>query len=264
MKISGKSKGCDNTGKRLYIRTFGCQMNVRDSKVIAGLLMKQGYQLVANKSQADILIYNTCSVRQHAEEKVWSELGKLKVVPPKFAKANLSRGDARPTAKKKIIGLAGCMAQNYKDGVFRRAPQVDFVVGPSDIHKIPDILDRLGKKGLRILETDGNARPEQIYHTGFYEDKNHAYVVISEGCSNFCSYCVVPYVRGALKNRNHQDIIKEIERAIDKGITDVTLLGQNVSAYGAGTKNQSTETGENINFIKLLELVNQIKGLRQY
>jgi len=228
-------------------------MNVRDSEVIAGMLSKQGYGIAPDESEADVLIYNTCSVRQHAEDKVWSELGRYKAKRTTLQKA------ARP-----IIGLVGCMAQNYKYEVFQRAPNVDFIVGPSDIAKIPQILDRLaGSKNnttashlfeMKILETDAGIRPEEIYHTGFYENKEHAYIVISEGCANLCSYCVVPYVRGPLKNRDYQNIIKEIEEVTDKGITNITLLGQNVNAYQYN----------GINFVKLLEMVNQISGLTQF
>ena len=248
------------TQRKVYLRSFGCQMNVRDSEVIAGLLTRQGYELTSRQSEADIVIYNTCSVRQHAEDKVWSELGR-------YDRRKRFKGQS-PSGTVPIIGLAGCMAQNYKDEVFRRAPQVDFAVGPSDIHRIPKIITKLSAMrstlyANKIWETDGNIRPEEIYHTGFYGDKNHAFVVISEGCSNLCSYCIVPYVRGALKNRHHLDIIDEIERAVDSGIVNITLLGQNVSAYGVGTSNQSIETRENINFVKLLELVNQIEGLNQ-
>ncbi len=249
--------------KGVHIRTFGCQMNVRDSEVICGLLKKEGYKIVDEPKKADILIFNTCSVRQHAEEKIWSALGKLRV-----------HSLAKPT-----IGLIGCMAQNYKEKIFERAPNVDFVIGPSDIAKIPEMISRFTVHGSRlsqsgnkrtpntehrtpsaelferkIWETDGDIRPEEIYHTGFYEDKNHAYVVISEGCSNFCSYCVVPYVRGPLHNRNHKDILKEIEGAVEQGITRITLLGQNVSAY---KDNQ-------VGFVELVKLVELVKGLEEF
>ena len=232
----------------VYIRTFGCQMNVRDSEVIAGLLTNQGLRLTEDEALADILIYNTCSVRKHAEDKVWSELGRHK----------------KKDSRRRVIGVAGCMAQCYKDEIFQRAPCVDFVVGPSDIHKIPEIIEKLSAcqppaaaEGLferKIWQTNGGIRPEEIYHTGFYEDKNHAYMVVSEGCSNYCSYCVVPYVRGGLKNRKCADIISEIKAALNKGITNVTLLGQNVNAY----QNKDTD------FIKLLSLVNKIEGLKQF
>jgi len=254
-------------------------MNVRDSEVIAGLLKANSYELTAKAEEADIIIFNTCSVRQHAEEKVWSEIGRIaklstRVAPPRFLARNarnLSRGDARPM--KKIIGLAGCMAQEYKDEVFRRAPAVDFVVGPSDIAKIPGIIKSLTHDGLlerKIWETDSSLRPEEIYHTGFYQDKEHAYVVISEGCSNYCSYCVVPYARGELHNRDGQDILKEIEEAVVKGITKITLLGQNVNAYSSGAPSHSASpagrqaTKSPVEFVRLLKMVNEIKGLEEF
>ena len=258
---------------RVLLRTFGCQMNVRDSEVICGLLKKEGYKLTDESREADIVLFNTCSVRQHAEDKVWSEIGRITKQP----KRGQSSAGAVP-----LVGLVGCMAQNYKEKIFQRSPQVDFVVGPLDIEKIPQIVFRLTEKrrqspiprhigmpGMRlsaaksadsplfsqkIWETEGEMRPEEIYHTGFYEDKNHAYVVISEGCSNYCSYCVVPYVRGALRSRNYQDILKEIEEAVNKGITRITLLGQNVNAY----------QDDGHNFVELTELVNSVKRLKEF
>ncbi len=247
------------TMRKVYIRTFGCQMNVRDSEVICGLLRTMNYELTTNPDNADVVIFNTCSVRQHAEDKVWSEIGRYKKGQ---SLKNNPASDLSGTVP--IIGLIGCMAQNYKEKIFERAPQVDFIVGPSDIHKIPDIIENLISSKLqapnsklferKIYETDGGVRPEEIYHTGFYEDKEHAFVVISEGCSNFCSYCVVPYVRGQLKNRKCKDILNEIEEAVEKGITKITLLGQNVNAYNY----------ESINFAKLVRLVELVKGLKEF
>ncbi len=272
-------------------------MNVRDSEVICGLLRTKNYELTTNPDEADIIIFNTCSVRQHAEDKVWSEIGKFKIQATGDRQQAASRKPQtadRPSTllgtRKPIIGLVGCMAQNYRERIFERAPQVDFVVGPSDIHKIPEIINRLQATSNRlqatsnrlqatsnrqqapksgdspffqrkIWETDGSLRPEEIYHIGFYEDKDHAYVVISEGCSNYCSYCVVPYVRGELHNRNYKDILREIEEAMDKGITRITLLGQNVNTYRA-PEHQSTRAP--VDFIGLLRIVNAIKGLKEF
>jgi len=207
------------------------------------------YELTTNPKEADVIIFNTCSVRKHAEDKVCSEIGKFK--------KNAIRNTPYAIRTKPIIGLVGCMAKNYKEKIFEILPQVDFVVGPSDIHKIPEILKKLSVEKMfvtKIWETDGSIRPEEIYHTGFYQDKNHAYVIISEGCSNFCSYCIVPYVRGKLRNRNYKDILKEIEEAINLGITKITLLGQNVNAYQY----------EEVNFVKLIKLVNFVKGLEEF
>ena len=222
---------------KVFLRTFGCQMNVRDSEVICGLLQKAGYRISATDQDADIIIFNTCAVRKHAEDRVWSLIGSYK--------------------GSKIIGLVGCMAQNYQERAFERDLSISFVVGPQDIHKLPDILNKFTAKSLlerKVWETEGNSRPEEIYHSNFYQDKNHAYVVISEGCSNFCSYCIVPYVRGPLRHRKHKDILTEIREAIGQGITRVTLLGQNVNAY---QDNQ-------VNFTKLLQQVNALKGLKEF
>lgn len=227
-------------------------MNVRDSEVIAGLLSADGLQLTDNPEEAKVIIFNTCSVRQHAEDKVWSQIGR-------YGKAyRVGRSSSRK-AEKPIIGIVGCMAQNYKEKIFERVPEVDFVVGPQDIAKIPQILKKLLLDHdtileRKIFETDGLIRPEYIYHSGFYQDKEHAYVVISEGCSNFCSYCVVPYVRGPLRNRKTKDIIKEIRSATDKGITKFTLLGQNVNAFIEDSKN----------FVDLLRMVNSISGIKEF
>jgi len=240
---------------KVFIRTMGCQMNVRDSEVICGLLTNKNWQLTTNPDEADVIIFNTCSVRQHAEDKVWSEIGRI--------------GKVKSEENIPIIGVVGCMAQNYKEKIFERAHNVDFVVGPSDIDKIPSIIKSLTTDNRqpttkllqrKIWETDGELRPEEIYRTGFYEDKEHAYVVISEGCSNFCSYCVVPYVRGPLRNRNYRDILKEVEEAVDRGITKVKLLGQNVNAYQSTVHSpQST-----VDFVKLLKMVNSIKILEEF
>ena len=223
-------------------------MNVRDSEVICGLLQKAGYRISDTDQDADVIIFNTCSVRKHAEDRVWSLIGSYKGL--------------------KIIGLVGCMAQHYREQSFERDPNISFVVGPQDIDKLPEIVGKFTRSpghqvtksqghGLlerKIWETDGVGRPEEVYHTGFYQDKDHAYVVISEGCSNFCSYCVVPYVRGPLRQRKPKDILTEIRQAIDHGITKVTLLGQNVNAYQDGQ----------VNFSKLLQQVNGLNGLKEF
>ncbi|MBU1124563.1 MAG: tRNA (N6-isopentenyl adenosine(37)-C2)-methylthiotransferase MiaB [Candidatus Omnitrophica bacterium] len=251
--------------KKVFIRTFGCQMNVRDSEVVCGVLTQAGFHITDEPAQADIVILNTCSVRQHAEEKVWSEVGRFK---------RKGQSPSGTVPMNKILGIIGCMAQSHKEKIFERAPQVDFVVGPSDIHKIPSIIEKFlsgphkgespcGDSPLfktKIWETEGKTRPDVIYHTGFYQEKVHAYVVISEGCSNFCSYCVVPYARGALRNRESKAIIKEIEEAMERGITKITLLGQNVNAYS-----QSAEDAQSpVRFTDLLIKVNEISGLKEF
>ena len=231
-------------------------MNVRDSEVISGLLHNAGYKICASDKEADVIIFNTCSVRKHAEDRVWSLIGSYKGT--------------------KVIGLVGCMAQHYQEKAFEHNADVDFVVGPQDISKLPEIIDKVLKyqsvrvsnieigtvpenRGQslflrKIWETDGLLRPEEVYHTGFYQDKQHVFVVISEGCSNFCSYCVVPYVRGALRHRKHEDILAEIKEALAQGVTRLTLLGQNVNAYQSG----------GISFIKLLAQINALNELKEF
>ncbi len=212
-------------------------MNVRDSEVICGLLKRAGYKICIDEKEADLIIFNTCSVRQHAEDRVWSLIGSYK--------------------GSKVIGLVGCMAQNYKEEAFNRDANIKFVVGPQDIHKLPDILSKFDDNNLlerKIWETDGNIRPDEIYQSGFYNDLTHAYLVISEGCSNFCTYCVVPYVRGLLRHRKSKNILMEAQEAVANGITKITLLGQNVNAYKDGS----------IDFVKLLTLFNEISGLKEF
>jgi len=228
-------------------------MNARDSEVICGLLKNAGYKICGDEEQVDVIILNTCSVRQHAEDRVWSQIGS-------FKKGQSLAGTVP------IVGIVGCMAKNYAQKIFERSPDVDFVVGPQDIDKIPEIIDKLSqKKGespkngesrffqRKIWEVDGWIRPDEIYHNRFYQDKEHAYLVISEGCSNFCSYCVVPYVRGGLRHRRVENILKEAQDAIAQGITKITLLGQNVNGYKDG----------DIDFSGLLQRLDKIDGLKQ-
>jgi len=258
--MSKESKTYKNMPKKIYIRTFGCQMNVRDSEVIAGLLKTNNYELTANSNEAGVIIFNTCSVRQHAEDKVWSEIGRV------------SKSQSVKVSGKPIIGVVGCMANNYREAIFERSPQVDFVVGTADIHMIPGIIkkmlastenrvQRIELFERKIWETDGEVRPEEIYHTGFHLDCEHAFVVISEGCENYCSYCVVPYVRGKLRSRNYADILDEIKEDIDAGIKKITLLGQNVNAYQFGVGSSGFGVKK---FVDLLEMVNRVNGLEEF
>ncbi len=218
---------------KVFLRTFGCQMNVRDSEVIKGLLLAEGYSLVDDAKEADVVLFNTCSVREHAEHRVWSIIGLL------------SRKRNRP-----LIGLMGCMAQNYKDEVLKKAPGVDIVCGPSEIDNIALYLEEALRTEESVIAVSEKNRREDIYHTGFHEKKDHAYIVISEGCDNFCTYCVVPYVRGRLRHRSYAEIIKEAEGLIKCGIKNVTLLGQNVNSYMS-----------EIDFIGLLNKVSAVAGL---
>lgn len=247
----------ENT-KKVYLKSWGCQMNVRDSEIVKGLLLDNGFKVVdEDKGSFDAMLFVTCSVRQHAEDRVWSEIGRVSKLWPK-----------------PIIGLLGCMAENYKDKAFRRMPGIDLVVGTNNISDIPRLLKEIfnerqetrdGKRETRdegrntshkrrILAVGKTKRDELVYRHGFRQEKTHSLVVISEGCDNFCSYCIVPYVRGRLRHREPQSILKEIESNITQGANAITLLGQNVNTYKYGR----------VDFAKLLELVNKAEGLKEF
>jgi len=223
--------------KRVHLRTFGCQMNVRDSEIITGLLISRGYKLTDKPDDADVILLNTCCVRQHAEDKVWSEIGR-------FSKLT----------HKPIIGLVGCMAEYHKYDAFKIAAGIDFVCGPNDIGTIPFLLAQALERDTKGIAVNQRQRDEYVYNTDFQFDKESCFVNISEGCNNLCSYCVVPLVRLREHSRNYEDILKEIQQLVGKGVKQITLLGQNVNSYNS----------ENINFPRLLILVNQIEGLKTF
>ena len=228
--------------KKVFVKTFGCQMNVRDSEALSGLLRDAGFKLIDSQKEADVILFNTCSVRQHAEDRVWSEVGRIKKL--KGANGN----------GKLIIGVIGCMAQNHKDGIFKRSSNVDLVAGPNDLLSVPLLIKDIIKEKAQALAVGTMEREQDFYVSDLRQEKDHAYVVISEGCSNFCSYCVVPFVRGRLHSRSPKNIIAEIEQTINKGIKNITLLGQNVNSYKF----------EETNFIKLLYMVEKIEGLKEF
>jgi tRNA-2-methylthio-N6-dimethylallyladenosine synthase len=222
---------------KIYIRTFGCQMNEHDSARLKDLLLERGYGFCERQEDADVLIFNTCSVRKHAEDRVYGKvgtLGKLKAKNPCL-----------------IIGIIGCMAEARRDEIFRKLPIVDFLCGPADLDKVPDIIDKIKLGAGHIMYLEGyksKAIPE------FSKNRNtgdSAYVKIMEGCDNFCSYCIVPYVRGRERSRPLKDILDEIKKLVNNGVKEITLLGQNVNSYGKGLK-------EKINFVALLKKIDRL------
>ena len=225
--------------KKIYIRTFGCQMNKRDSEVLAGALKRRGAELVPDWESADVVLFNTCAVRKHAEDRVFSILGLI-------AKKARARGED------KIFGLLGCMAQEWKDKAFKKAPYLDIVCGPNDLYALVENLDDIVAGRKKALFVDSEQRVDEFYSDGAYfsEDNDHGLVIIMEGCNNFCSYCIVPYVRGRERSRPSNEIISEINLLIDKGISKFTLLGQNVNSYSS-----------DLSFLELLKAVSDIKGV---
>ncbi len=226
---------------KVYIRTFGCQMNVRDSQILKGLLLSEGYNFTDNEHQADVIIFNTCAVRKHAEDRVFSLLGAIGKRKEK-------------TGQPKAVVLMGCMAQEWKEQLFKRAPYIDIACGPNNVYDLPQILEKVLFSNItHIALVDKPSRAEAFYRQGaWFVEGDSAFVIVMEGCDNFCSYCIVPYVRGRERSRPWQDVVGEIKMLLDKGIKKFTLLGQNVNSYQGG-----------INFPDLLDRVAKIKGVEE-
>ena len=224
---------------KVFLKTYGCQMNVRDSDAVAGMLIAHGYSIAEAEKDADIIIFNTCSVRENAEHRALSNIGALR--PSKY------RASKR---KPQIIGVIGCMAQNYKAELFERMPHISFIAGPGDISKIPHLVAEAVKKNKRLEALSLGQRPESVYKNTHRQDKNKTYVNISEGCDNYCSYCIVPYVRGSQKDRQWDVVVDEIKALIRGGNTKISLLGQNVNSYCGG-----------ISFAQLLAKINDLPGI---
>jgi tRNA-2-methylthio-N6-dimethylallyladenosine synthase len=242
--------------KYVFIETLGCQMNVLDSELVAASLLRAGYELVDSPRKADTILFNTCSVRQHAEDKVYSALGRLKHVKAKHPH--------------KIIGVLGCMAQKDRELVFRRAPHVDLVVGPGQLGQLPRLLEQIaageGPKMEISLDRKGASRPLVEQSFAWFDPgrdvrpraaRSQALVRIMFGCDKFCAYCIVPSVRGPEQNRPAAEIEAEVRRLADDGCLEVTLLGQTVNSY------RSNEGGRTIRLSDLLERLSAIEGIRR-
>jgi tRNA-2-methylthio-N6-dimethylallyladenosine synthase len=201
--------------KYLYINTIGCQMNVYDSEQIVGHLALHGYQQTASPEAADLIIVNTCTIREKAEQKAYSFLGRL----------------ARLKRKKNslIIGIGGCVAQQDGEQILKRMPFVDIVFGTQAIHRLPDWIRQIEKKRCQIVDVELNeeARADEPIIGLQGETQSSRFITIMRGCDNYCAYCVVPFVRGRETSRPPNSIIKEIRSLVSHGVREVTLLGQN-------------------------------------
>jgi tRNA-2-methylthio-N6-dimethylallyladenosine synthase len=232
--------------KKLYIRTFGCQMNEYDSEKMVDILRAaKGVELTDTPDDADIILFNTCSVREKAQEKVFSDLGRVQHLK-----------QARPDL---VIGVGGCVASQEGEAIVRRAPYVDVVFGPQTLHRLPELIDRRRATGhsqvdisFPLIEKFDALPPARV-------DGPSAFVSIMEGCSKYCSFCVVPYTRGAEVSRPFDDVLTEIADLADQGVREVTLLGQNVNAYRGPTG----ESGEIADFAMLLDYVHDIPGIER-
>ena len=234
--------------KRYFIKTYGCQMNVYDSERMQDVLAAQAYLPAETMEEADVVILNTCHIREKAAEKVYSELGRIKRLKMQRQKAG----------KEFTVGVAGCVAQAEGEEVMRRAPVVDMVFGPQNFHRLPELL---GNKQQRPVELDfvANDKFDTLpapRNTG----GRSAFVSVQEGCDKFCTFCVVPYTRGAEYSRPVKDIIEEVKQHLDHGVIEISLLGQNVNAYhGAAADGSEWSLAQ---LIEHLAEFDQIKRIR--
>ncbi|MEM1072866.1 MAG: tRNA (N6-isopentenyl adenosine(37)-C2)-methylthiotransferase MiaB [Pseudomonadota bacterium] len=231
--------------KKLFIKTYGCQMNVYDSERMAESLQSEGYEQTQIAEEADMILLNTCHIREKAAEKIYSELGRLK--PLKSANPNLK------------IGVAGCVAQAEGEEIMRRQPTVDLVVGPQSYHRLPQMEARL-RKGERALDTDfpEEDKFDRMASRPKARRAPTAFLTVQEGCDKFCAFCVVPYTRGAEVSRPLARVLDEARDLVDRGVREITLLGQNVNAYhGAGAD------GSEKSLADLIWALNEIQGLER-
>ena len=229
---------------KYYIETWGCQMNEEDSEKLSGMLKRQGYSRTDIKEEAQIILYNTCCVRENAENKVFGNLGHLKSLKRK-----------NPDL---IVGICGCMMQQegMADKILKEFPYVNIIFGTHNAYKFPEYLNRVRTEGVQIKEIFNK---ETDIVEGLPIDRESsvkAFVTIMYGCNNFCTYCVVPYVRGRERSRKPEDIIKEIKDLVAQGYKEITLLGQNVNSYGKGLEKE-------VSFAELLRMINEIDGLER-
>ena len=231
--------------KKYYIETQGCQMNEYDSDKMKDLLSQNlGFQSTKNKEDADILIVNTCSIREKAQEKVFSLLGN-------WRKLKKNKPDL-------VIGVAGCVASQESDEISQRAPYVDMVIGPQTIHRLPEIYEKSLESKKTIVDVEFPLIEKFDNLPKNSQSKFSEYVTIMEGCSKYCSYCVVPYTRGTEVSRPLKDIIDEVNNLVENGTKEIILLGQNVNAYF-----YKNEKGDIINFGLLLFYLSRNKGIKR-
>jgi tRNA-2-methylthio-N6-dimethylallyladenosine synthase len=249
--------GSTASKKKLFIETVGCQMNVLDSELVVGRLRQEGYELTDDINQADAILYNTCSVRQHAEDKIYSALGRIKNIK-----------ETRPEV---AIGVLGCMAQKDQGQILRRAPHVDVVIGPGQLARVPELLDRAKRDhkpqmavslartaGSKETITSSFAEYDPLRDPEMRPSPFQAFVRIMMGCDKFCTYCVVPSVRGPEQSRPPDVIVEESRRLADQGVKEITLLGQTVNSY-----KYRTPDGRTSRLSDLLTQLHGIEGLRR-
>jgi tRNA-2-methylthio-N6-dimethylallyladenosine synthase len=229
-------------GGTYYIETFGCQMNVRDSETAAGLLENCGYSRANSRDETDLILFNTCCVRDHAEKRVFGNIGALK-----------EQKDEKPNL---IIGVFGCMMQqqDVAEKLYKRFPFVDIVFGTNLLSRLPEFVERAESGGRTLAVEEGNITIEDDLPS-IRTDKVNAFVNINYGCDNFCTYCIVPYVRGRERSRDPMAVVEEARHLVAEGYSEITLLGQNVNSYGKDLSGAS--------FAGLLTMVSGVEGIRR-
>jgi len=229
--------------KLLFLKTYGCQMNVYDSERMAHLLQQDDYQLTPDMGEADVILLNTCSIREKPEHKIYSILGRLKELK-----------DKKPDL---ILGVGGCVAQQEGEKLLEKSPCLDLVFGTHTISKLPSLLEKVREHKVKVCDVE-------MYDNGYLDEgtcsasshKVSSYVSVIRGCNNFCSYCVVPYVRGRERSRPQEEIVAEVNHLVKMGGKEITLLGQNVNSYG-------NDCGISGGFPRLLTSLNEIAALER-
>ena len=227
--------------KKLFLQTYGCQMNVRDSEEVTGLLMERGYALTDSEKEADVILFNTCSVREQAENRVWSNVGALKALKAK-----------RPEL---IIGVMGCMAKAQRGLIFKRMPHVDFISGPAQLYEVPELIDAIREERHPMMAIQEKRR-QQFQQISYHSGAVTALVTVMEGCDKVCSYCIIPYTRGPEVSRPPEQVVQEVRDLVGRGYKEVMLLGQNVNSYGKRLASKMT-------FADLLAHVDALPGIER-
>jgi tRNA-2-methylthio-N6-dimethylallyladenosine synthase len=228
-------------GKKFFISTMGCQMNEYDSDFLAQSLIRSGFVAVEDPKAADVILVNTCTVRQKPEQKAYSLLGRMSAVK-----------EEKPEI---ILGVVGCLAQQKGSELIKRFPKLNLVLGPRELGRIEGILNRIETEGDKVVALNQDAGPPQtILCRGYFSGRITGYISIMEGCNNFCSYCIVPFVRGREVSRSPEAILLEANTLISQGVKEITLLGQNVNSY-------RWEGGKRWDFVDLLQALNALDGL---
>ena len=236
--------------RKLHVKSFGCQMNVYDSHRMADTLAPSGFVETAQAGEADLIILNTCHIREKAVEKIYSELGRIRVL----------KKEAAVAGRHITVAVAGCVAQAEGEEIIRRAPVVDLVFGPQSYHRLPDLLAR-AERGERVVDTDFPVEDKFDHLAAPTRQATRArgvsaFVTVQEGCDKFCTFCVVPYTRGTEVSRPAAKVMAEVERLVDAGVREVTLIGQNVNAYHGDGADGRTWT-----LARLLHRLAEIPGI---